>query len=97
VHAPLASKRRHSWFLPETTAPGWPITSVAPAARARRLDVPCIHESFALQVTRSPYAVAVVDGDRRLTYREIDARANQLAHHLRRLGACREKDFRDFY
>ena len=46
----------------------------------------CLHELIAAQATRSPDAVAVVDARRRLTYRELDARANQVAHHLRELG-----------
>ncbi len=41
---------------------------------------------FEAQVARTPEAVALVFEDSRLTYRELDARANQLAHHLRSLG-----------
>src|SRR5262249_42932906 len=46
----------------------------------------CIHQLFEEQVTRTPYAVAVVFADERLSYRELDERANQLARHLRGLG-----------
>jgi pristinamycin I synthase-3/4 len=41
---------------------------------------------FAEQVARTPGAVAVSRGDVRLTYRELDRRANQLAHRLIALG-----------
>ncbi len=45
-----------------------------------------IHERFEAQAERTPDAVAVVYEDRRLTYGELNARANRLAHHLREIG-----------
>jgi amino acid adenylation domain-containing protein len=45
-----------------------------------------IHERFEAQAGRTPDAVAVVFGDRQLTYGALNARANRLAHHLRELG-----------
>ncbi len=47
---------------------------------------PCLHEHFEAQAKETPDAVAVVSGDERLTYRELDRRANQLALHLAELG-----------
>ncbi|MGE0127956.1 MAG: amino acid adenylation domain-containing protein [Blastocatellales bacterium] len=41
---------------------------------------------FEAQVERTPEAVALVFEDAQLTYRELNHRANQLAHHLRRMG-----------
>jgi amino acid adenylation domain-containing protein len=46
----------------------------------------CIHQLFEEQVERSPSSVAVVFEGEQLTYRELNARANQLAHYLRSLG-----------
>jgi amino acid adenylation domain-containing protein len=45
-----------------------------------------IHHLFEEQVERTPDAVAVVYLNQRLTYRELNARANQLAHYLRHIG-----------
>ncbi len=50
----------------------------------------CVHELFEQQVASTPDAVAVVCGDQQLSYRELNQRANQLAHHLRALGVGAE-------
>jgi amino acid adenylation domain-containing protein len=47
----------------------------------------CVHELFAEQAAATPKAVAVVFGAESLTYEELDWRSNQLAHHLKFLGA----------
>ena len=46
----------------------------------------CIHQIFEAQVERTPDALAVAFEDEQLTYRELNVRANQLAHHLQALG-----------
>jgi amino acid adenylation domain-containing protein len=46
----------------------------------------CVHELFEAQVARSPDALALVFENEKLTYRELNQRANQLAHHLQKLG-----------
>ncbi len=43
----------------------------------------CIHQLFEATVERTPDAVAVVFEEEQITYRELNTRANQLAHHLR--------------
>ncbi|WP_406252134.1 amino acid adenylation domain-containing protein [Streptomyces atratus] len=43
-------------------------------------------ELFAAQAARTPDAIALVDGDREVTYAELDADTNRLAHHLVGLG-----------
>jgi amino acid adenylation domain-containing protein len=67
--------------------------------RARALSLvnvtPCdferrAHVRFEQQTSRAPDAVAVVMGKERLSYRELNARANRLARRLRREGVERE-------
>ncbi|WPN96171.1 non-ribosomal peptide synthetase [Pseudomonas sp. MUP55] len=58
-----------------------------------------LHGMFEAQVGRSPDAVAVKAGEEQLTYRQLNERANRLAHHLRehgvqpdaRVGICLER------
>jgi amino acid adenylation domain-containing protein len=45
-----------------------------------------LHQLFEQQVEQSPDAVAVVYGDQKLTYRQLNVRANQLARYLIKLG-----------
>ena len=59
----------------------------------------CIHELFQAQAKKTPNAVAVIFGNRQLTYLELDERSNQLANRLRKLdvgpdvlvGICMER------
>jgi len=46
----------------------------------------CVHELFEEQVLRSPDAPAVTFENKTLTYSELNRRANELAHRLRRMG-----------
>ncbi|MEH2617403.1 amino acid adenylation domain-containing protein [Bradyrhizobium sp. AZCC 1620] len=46
----------------------------------------CIHELFAEQVRKAPEAIALAHEDVRLSYGELDAKANQLARYLIGLG-----------
>ena len=58
-----------------------------------RRDFPrdhCVHELFEEQVARTPDAVALVGGGERLTYAELNAWSNRLAHHLRACGVGAE-------
>ncbi|MCB0212661.1 MAG: AMP-binding protein, partial [Anaerolineae bacterium] len=46
----------------------------------------CLHQLFEEQVKRTPDAIALIFEDQQITYRELNIRANQLAHYLRELG-----------
>jgi amino acid adenylation domain-containing protein len=52
---------------------------------------PALHELFERQADLQPGAPAVLCGDAALTYGELEARANRLAHHLRSLGVGRSE------
>jgi amino acid adenylation domain-containing protein len=46
----------------------------------------CLHQLFEEQAARTPTATALIFEDQRLTYDELNQRANQLARHLQALG-----------
>jgi amino acid adenylation domain-containing protein/non-ribosomal peptide synthase protein (TIGR01720 family) len=54
---------------------------------ARPYSLQCIHHLFEYQAERTPDAIALVFDEEKLTYRELNERANQLAHRLQRHGA----------
>jgi len=51
----------------------------------------CIHQLFEEQVERTPEHIAVLFGNRKLTYREVNQKANQLAHLLKDQGVKKGK------
>ncbi|WP_347901175.1 non-ribosomal peptide synthase/polyketide synthase [Pseudomonas purpurea] len=55
-----------------------------------RLDE-CVHEVFEAQVARAPDSLALIFGERQLSYAELNARANRLARRLREQGAGPEQ------
>ena len=46
----------------------------------------CMHQLFAAQAEKTPAAIALVFGDQTLTYHDLNARSNQLAHYLQKRG-----------
>ncbi|NEO42625.1 MAG: amino acid adenylation domain-containing protein [Moorea sp. SIOASIH] len=50
----------------------------------------CIHQLFEEQVEKTPDAVAVVFEEQKLTYSQLNSKANQLAHYLQKLGVVPE-------
>lgn len=66
-------------------------SQIETAARARQgLDDLFAHQRFEEWARRMPHRVAVQAGNQRLSYGELNARANQLAHYLRSCGAGTE-------
>jgi amino acid adenylation domain-containing protein len=55
-------------------------------ARSLPLDV-CVHQLFEHQVERAAGSIAAVYEDQKVSYSELNKRANQLAHYLRDRGA----------
>jgi amino acid adenylation domain-containing protein/FkbH-like protein len=62
---------------------GWDSTAEYPQDK-------CIHQLFEQQVDRTPNAVAVIIDQEQVTYKDLNERANRLAHHLQSLGVCPE-------
>jgi len=63
----------------------WNHTSTTEAPRT------CVHELFEASAAKTPHAPALVFAQDRLTYSELNHRANQLAHHLRKVGVGPER------
>ncbi|OJY30962.1 MAG: hypothetical protein BGP11_00860 [Rhodobacterales bacterium 65-51] len=80
---------------PETLLGDLPVVSPAEAERLLDLgrgevialdDPPAPFRQFEHWAAETPGALALIDGDCRLTYAEVNAAANRLARHLHRLG-----------
>ncbi|MCC5645525.1 amino acid adenylation domain-containing protein [Nostoc sp. CHAB 5824] len=50
----------------------------------------CIHQLFESVAEQNPDAIALVFGDQKLSYKELNIRSNQLAHYLKKLGVKTE-------
>lgn len=63
-----------------------PASEPAPRHGAAAEDGACLHELFEERAARAPDAVALVTADRQITYRGLNAHANQVARRLRAMG-----------
>jgi amino acid adenylation domain-containing protein len=72
---PLQTERETNRILKE-----WNPTDTADS------PAPCVHEQIEAQAARTPDNVALKCGDRHLTFEELNANANRLAHYLRKNG-----------
>src|SRR5690349_8104352 len=61
-------------------------TAEIPIPHPSRSSAACVHHLIENQAARTPQAVAVIGGERQLTYAELERQANQLGHYLRQLG-----------
>ena len=50
----------------------------------------CLHQLFEAQTERAPDAIAVIYEDKKITYKDLNKNANQLAHFLRQQGVASE-------
>lgn len=80
--------------------PDWRLSSAQMLTEAERFQIlvdfndtglgsrppTCIHHCFEAQAENTPDAIAVIGENARLSYAELNRRANQLAHYLRTLG-----------
>jgi amino acid adenylation domain-containing protein len=81
-----ADPEQRLWELPLlTTAERIQLTEWNDTTTAYPTDC-CLHQLFERQVERTPDAVAVVFEREKLSYRELDRRANRLAHRLQECG-----------
>ena len=60
------------------------------ATKAEYPENKCLHELLEAQVERTPDASALIFADERVTYRELNSRANRVARYLRKLGVRAE-------
>ncbi|KAL1914205.1 uncharacterized protein VTP21DRAFT_9675 [Calcarisporiella thermophila] len=52
----------------------------------RKIRFECLHNGFEAQVRKTPQSIAIEEGDKQISYMQLDAQANVLAHFLRRQG-----------
>ncbi|AMA46431.1 non-ribosomal peptide synthase/polyketide synthase [Pseudomonas alabamensis] len=85
-------------LVEQPEAPLWQLPMLDASTRATVLDTwndtareypgpSGVHQLFEAQARRTPDAPALVFGETTLSYAQLDARANRLAHHLRSQGA----------
>lgn len=81
---------------PESGIDAFPLVSAAEVrrrseSRTRLNDgLPCVHRTFERLASVQPDAVAIIAGERELTYSELNARADRLADRLVDLGVSTE-------
>lgn len=85
VAQPGTAIERLDWLTPAETAQLHSLQPLRSPVPAEAL----MHSDFVRQAALSPDRIALRDGDKQLTYRALDQRANQLARALRARGVRR--------
>ncbi|MER6138558.1 amino acid adenylation domain-containing protein [Streptomyces sparsogenes] len=84
---PAADRERLEQAGRGATAPATTAPAVTAPAAVEPPPAALLHELFQERTAEAPGAVAVSHDGEHVTYRELDGRANALAHRLRGLGA----------
>jgi amino acid adenylation domain-containing protein len=82
---PILTQAEREQLLVEFNNPNFD-PPLPPLKRGESKIEQCIHQLFETQVARSPDAIAVRFESEQITYRELNAKANQLAYYLQKLG-----------
>jgi amino acid adenylation domain-containing protein len=86
LHAIAADPHERIDRLPLLTAAERQLLQERAGEFSRAGSSDCLHDRVAAQARRTPDAIALVCEDERISYRELERRANQLAQRLRRDG-----------
>src|SRR5215212_9882798 len=79
----------HERYNPVCLLPQQELQQVIADWNDTRVEYPanlCVHQLIEQQAALRPEAAAVICGAERISYRELNERANQLAHHLKGMG-----------
>jgi amino acid adenylation domain-containing protein len=86
LKAALANPQSSISHLPWLTPPEQTQLLAWSAPETDWLPADCLHSLFESQVAKHPRAIALQQGNQSLTYQELNQKANQLAHYLRKIG-----------
>ncbi|WP_198299668.1 non-ribosomal peptide synthetase [Tumebacillus avium] len=86
LSAMVQEPQRSVALVPLLTAGEQEVLNVLNQTKADFVREICVHRLIEEQAARTPDAIAVVCGAERLTYRQLDQKANALSHRLAELG-----------
>ncbi|MBD2529846.1 amino acid adenylation domain-containing protein [Nostoc flagelliforme FACHB-838] len=86
----VTNPQQHLWELPLLTATETQQLLEWSQGEISLQPELCLHQIFEAQVEKNPDAIAVVFENEYLTYKELNQRANQLAHYLQKQGVKKE-------